>query len=297
MAGWNGSGQKGAAPAQPKVAPKKPSPIRGVVAGGLVCALAIGAYFAFFSGSEKPQAEKAEKERGRIKEVTPAAAPKAEEPVPEKPKKKFWEVDASETNGFSEVMQHKWRVMHRPKPTHTNDIEKIRHRAKSSIFPHRSENMIAAYLTIEPGQGMIGTPNMRGMTEDFLKSCEVPIIISDEDDEYTRNLKTMMNEAKIELRQRMSEGEKLEDILMDTHKEIQRLGQYKAELQAEFAKYRMDPEHSDQDVADFITAANKLLEQKGVSALSIGPITRNRLKHLLPEKEGKTPVKEGAENK
>ncbi len=76
--GWNGSGQKGTAPAQPKVTTKKPSPIRGLIAGGAVVVLAAVAYFAFFSGGEKPQDEKRERASSRIKEVKPAAAPKAE---------------------------------------------------------------------------------------------------------------------------------------------------------------------------------------------------------------------------
>lgn len=82
--GWNGSGQKGAAPAQPKVTTKKPSPIRGLIAGGAaVVVLAVVAYFVFFSSSEKPQAEKSDKDRGRIKEVTPAAAPVYKEEAPD----------------------------------------------------------------------------------------------------------------------------------------------------------------------------------------------------------------------
>ena len=44
--GWNGSGQKGTAPAQTKVTAKKPSPWRGLVAGAIVVSLAAGgAYF------------------------------------------------------------------------------------------------------------------------------------------------------------------------------------------------------------------------------------------------------------
>ena len=293
--GWNKP--KGANGARSAARRSSPSVWRGIAAGALVVVLAVGGYFAFFASSEKPQEKVVEKKPATIKEVKPAkVTPKPVETVPEKPKKPFWEVDASETNGFNEVMQHKWRVAHRPKPTHTNSLESIRHRAKSSIFPHRSENLIAAYLTIEPGQGMIGTPNMRGITQDFLKSCEMPIVEEETDDEYTRNLKHAMNETKVELRQRMKNGENLEDILLAAHKEAQRLSQYKKELESEFFKYRNDPEHSDQDVADFIASANKLLEQKGVSALNIGPITRNRLKHLLAE-EVKSNAKQGIDKK
>ena len=85
--GWNGSGG-GSTPVKPKVTAKKPSPIRGLIAGGAVVVLAAVAYFAFFSGSEKPQNDEVGKKPAKIKEVTPAAAPKAVEEVkPEKPKR------------------------------------------------------------------------------------------------------------------------------------------------------------------------------------------------------------------
>ena len=88
--GWNGSDRRGnSTPVKPKGkyppseasfakqsgyrGAKKPSPLRGIVAGGLVCVLAVAAYFAFFAGLEKPKTERVEKESRRIKEVKPAA--------------------------------------------------------------------------------------------------------------------------------------------------------------------------------------------------------------------------------
>lgn len=76
--GWNGSDRRGnSTPVQPKAAAKKPSPIRGLVAGGLVCVLAVGAYLVFFAGSENSKTERVEKDRGRIRESEPAKVPKA----------------------------------------------------------------------------------------------------------------------------------------------------------------------------------------------------------------------------
>jgi len=288
MSGWNGSSSTGQA-AQPQRPVKsggvKPAVVKGIV-GGLavvVAALAVG-YFVLFGDKAAPEKESVKKSAA-IKEVTPAAAPKAEV-VEEKPKPKFWEVDASQTNGFSEVMQHKWRVAHRPKPAHTNRLEDIRHRARSSIFRYRSENFIAALLTAKPGETMLGTPNLRGISEDFMKSCEEPILVTEDDDDYNRDLKKMMNETKIELRQRMKDGEKLEDILTDTRKELQRLSICRQEMQQEIAAYRREGDHTDQDVADFVAAANKILESKGVTPIELSPIIKSRLKHLNQQSEG-----------
>ena len=56
--GWNGSDRRGnSTPVKPKVPAKKPSVVRGVVAGFLVIVLAAIAYFAFFSGSDAPSQE------------------------------------------------------------------------------------------------------------------------------------------------------------------------------------------------------------------------------------------------
>ena len=100
--GGNGSGG-GSTPVEPKVPAKKPSPIRGIVAGLLVVAVSAVAYFVFFSGSEEPQKVEKSTKQERIKEVAPAAAPKAVEPVPEKPKKElpWWRRDT--TNGLTEA--------------------------------------------------------------------------------------------------------------------------------------------------------------------------------------------------
>ena len=285
--GWNGSGQKGAAPVQPKVTTKKPSPIRGLVAGGLVIVLAAVAYFAFFSGSEKPQKERtAEKERGRIKEVTPAAAPKAaEEPVakvkkPAKPKTiPYWEQE--NTNGFSETMQLKWRIMRRPRH---EPVEVDHGKGKWEIFEHESENLIAGILDAVPGVStMIGSVDSPNLEEDFLKSCEVPIIVSPDDDEYTKNLKKAMNETKIELRERMANGEKFLDIINESRKEFDRASQVVESMRDELRELAAN-EASNEDIDDYIASANKLLEQKGIAPFRNQKMLKRQLQNYRNRK-------------
>ena len=56
--GWNGSDRRGnSTPVQPKAAAKKPSPVRGLVAGAVLVAAVIGCYVAIFSGSDAPSQE------------------------------------------------------------------------------------------------------------------------------------------------------------------------------------------------------------------------------------------------
>ena len=67
--GWNRPS------AESKVtAKKKPSPVRGIVAGGIVILLAAAAYFLFMRGPERPAASDPKDGKRAIKEATPSSA-------------------------------------------------------------------------------------------------------------------------------------------------------------------------------------------------------------------------------
>ena len=276
--GWNRGGS--AKPVEPV---RKPAIAKGAIAGlVLIAAVGIAAWVILGGGSgDEKNAEK--RQRGRIKEVTPAPAPKAkEEPKVEKPKKvPFWEVPKSQTNGFSEAMQLKWRHKHYPPPCYTNRSSLTQSPPSYAVFNHPSENRIACYLTIEPGQTMVGTPHFgKDFERDFLKSCEEPIIVSPDDSEETKALKELMKQTKIELRQRMADGESLGDILAETHNEVQKLGAVKREIEA-LAREQVHEAMSEEEADDIIAAANKMLEDKGIAPISMSPITRRNIKRRL----------------
>lgn len=269
---------------KPRNAAAGGAPVSGQIKGllALVAVVAIGAGVYFMLSSDAPVPEKKEAPAKARTIAETVVAPKVEE-VPVEKKKRFWEVDASETNGFTRMQMRKWEIAHRPPPGYTNDAVKTRAKARCHIFKHRSENEIAMLLTTEPGQGMIGTPIYRGMNEDFQKSLTEPILINAEDDDYARELKKLMNETKADLADRIRKGENLEQILKDTRAEYQRLAQYKMMLQQDLRKFTKDSSHTDQDIDDFVKAANKLLEEKGIAPLNVGPITRRRLATLKGE--------------
>lgn len=276
---WN-RGSEGATPVKAKA---KPSPIRGIVAGLVVVVAVCVAYFAFFSSSEKSQTENAEKERGRIKEVAPAATPKAAEPLqtPKKPKRiPYW--DQPTTNGLTDVQIRIWKL-HRNPPPYTNRVTTAK--PPFAIFPTRAENEIACLMTLEPGEGLVGDGFYgEKFKQEFLKSCEVPIIATDEDTEYQRKLKADMNQIKIELRQRMADGEDLGKILSDTRKEIQRMAQVKQQLESEVRKMIREDAQSEADIDSYVEAANKMLEGKGIAPLKLNPLTRRALKRAIEKK-------------
>ena len=282
MAGWNGSDRKGAAPVQPKVTAKKPSPVRGIVAGAVVVVLAVVAYFAFFSGSEKPQKVVEQKKPSAIKEVAPSISTNKVAAAEEKPNPNL--ETYRDARGILRYKVGNGRVpdpnlkTHKNTPTRDKDGNK-RFGSKYTIFENRSENEIARLISMPPGTQMFGTRRYDDKFEaDFLKSCETPIIVEKGDSEYVKNLKKAMNETKIEIRNRMAAGEKLADILTETRKELQRLATYRRDLKRETADMLQSGTLSDQDADDVITAANKMLEQKGLNPIPKSSLIRNHVK-------------------
>lgn len=237
--------------------------------------------FATDEGRESEEAGRGAK-KDIIAETAPATTaivnPEARIAETSKPLRK-WECPVEHTNELTAAELRKWNIVHRPR---LEPFTRERPRADYEIFDYRSENMIASLLAAKPGQGFIGTPNYKGIAEDFLESCRHPIVVTDDDDEYSAALKRDMIAVKMEIKGRLDNGESLADILQETRKEYQRLAQCRRFVQEELRK--MEKENpSPEDIDDFVTAANKLLEEKGIAPISVGPITKRRLMKLRGE--------------
>ena len=68
--------------------------------------------------------------------------------------------------------------------------------------------------------------------------------------------------------------------MLDTRKEYQDLARYKMELQELINEYKKEEGVTDEDVEDFVQAANKKLEEKGIAPLNVGPITRQKIRMM-----------------
>lgn len=151
---------------------------------------------------------------------------------------------------------------------------------KPSIFRHRSEREIERLLTIEPGQPMFGMRRYDArFEEDFLKSMEEPIVISADDSDEVRAAKQLMIDTKIEIMDRIRNGEKLGDILKETRDELQRLAQYKRNLRKELLSLAKDGHAEEEDLDDFIKAANQMLEANGIDPLKNTGLLKRNLKY------------------
>lgn len=147
--------------------------------------------------------------------------------------------------------------------------------APYEIFDHPSENRIAELLTIDPGTPIFAPIRVSSkFEEDFIESCKEPIIISAQDSEYVKNLKRDMIDCKIEICNRISNGETLSDILTEAHRELRRLGNLKMEVSRTIRNTIRESATSDDDVDMYITAANNLLESKGLAPMTDNPVLR-----------------------
>lgn len=252
---------------------------KGLIALVAVCVIGAVVFMCVSKDEPKPVVEK-KVEKKSIEVVKPEYTP-VERPVvakvePPKPKK-YWQEDVMPPN-LSEAQQRKWKHRHMPPPSYTNTAFVTRAKSKFEIFESHVENEIANLMTLEPGMGLVGEPNYDERTvKEFLKSCETPIIITEEDDEYQAQLKRDMIQMKIELRDRMAKGEDLVKILTDAREEAMRLGSIKQQLEQEMRTLIKESRTLD-EAQSVVEACNKLLEEKGIAPLSNSPLTERYIR-------------------
>ncbi|MBQ4385310.1 MAG: hypothetical protein II823_05250 [Kiritimatiellae bacterium] len=285
---WNGS--DGAAKPQKSVKRAKPSAWRGLLAAIIVIVGAVGAYLMFLAPATGGGArEKVKAKPTKIAEVAPDLSASNVAIVTEavEPQKKrtpfYWEQPT--TNGLNEAQLRKWRNMHLPAPSFTNTAMHARPPSEYEIFGTRAENEIAMFMTMVPGEGLVGSPDYdESFKDEFLKSCETPIIIYEDDTEYEKQLKREMEELKIDLRQRMRDGEDICEIMAETREEMMRLGVVRQQIESEMRDMLSESESAD-DFDDCIEAANRILESQGIAPLRINPIVRRNIMRQLEIEE------------
>lgn len=275
--GWNGSGG-GSTPVKPRVkyppseasfakqsgyrGAKKPSPVRGVIAGLVVVAVVCVAYFAFFSGNEKVP-EKVEKKPTKIKEVKPAPASKAAvEPV-KKTEEKVARTKEPDTNivwvskmRYIKKMANGDSVMvfvdnpDEPKPV--------------PIFEVGLNNFLTNFTT--PGEDVPETP-MEVSNEEVMQALMEKIEIKDDDTEEVKFQKEAVMVLREELRKYIKDGSTVADFIRD----VQRRQQMEAEHVREARGMIMEALAKDDpaQARELYDAINKHMNEKGLPKVRI----------------------------
>lgn len=271
MAGWNGSGMGGnSTPVKPKVAAKKPSPIRGIVGGGLVCVLVVGAYFAFFSGSEKPQTEKVEKERGRIKEVTPAAAPTNKVVEVAKPDNKMRDHDEMTIAQLRKLplSQCTEKDCMRLDPTFSNRLERFKREQAEIPWATTVDRELALLLFPKDNNTGLLIPFDSRFKDRFLKSLSTPTLVLSTDSEELKEQKRELNELKAGLKREIDAGADVTQLLNEEYERLKKVNGLQSSMQRELREYARTAESYD-DIEDFVAAANIMLKERGGKEMKV----------------------------
>ena len=242
----------------------------------VVVAVAVALWMSQSAETEVTEEELAEKPR-QIVEVAPSApAPVAEPKAEEKPvdpnarPTKVGEI----VNGY--VMLPSGRI-HKPTGVVTNRVADYG-KSKYSIFENRSDNEIAGILMMNPGDAVVGSKRYdRWFAEQFLKSIETPIIVSEDDEPWQADLKRSVLQARIELKEAYDRGEDIAGIMTESRQQLQDLSKYKQAVKQLYAQNRRECE-TDEEVGELQRAVNIMLEEKGCAPINFTPLTRLNLK-------------------
>ena len=169
----------------------------------------------------------------------------------------------------------------------TNDLHIVKHPRKRLLFTHACDNQIATLLTLDPTRMapfLVGRRRPYGpqFVEDFKASLAAPPEAHDRDDTPEEaEVRKAVVETKVELKARMDAGEDIAQVMNDTQKELDRLCQYHAELKQELSKIECDETFSDDDVRDYVAAANKLLEKQGIAGFTMPNLLHRQVRLRL----------------
>ena len=251
---------------------------RGILlaVAAVAAVVAAGLYFAFSSSRAGDEGKPAPVQKKTKKEVSrpapaPTVQPKAEEAAvdPNARPTKVGEV----VNGY--VMLPSGRI-HKPTGVVTNRVADYG-RSKYSIFENRSDNEIAGILMMKPGEAVVGTKRYdKWFEKQFLKSIETPITVSPDDEPWQADLKKLVIQARLELKEAHDKGEDIAAIMSESRQQLQDLSKYKQSVKQIYAQ-NVKECATEQDVADLQNAVNVMLEEKGCAPMNFTPLTKMRL--------------------
>ena len=177
-------------------------------------------------------------------------------------------------NGY--VMLPSGRI-HKPTGVVTNRVANYG-KSKYSIFENRSDNEIAGILMMKPGDALVGTKRYdKWFTKQFLKSIETPITASEDDEPWQTELKSLVKQARLELKQAYDNGEDIAAIMTESRQQLQDLGKYKQAIRQLYAQNIKECK-SEEELGELQKAVNIMLEEKGCAPMNFTPLTKMNLK-------------------
>lgn len=266
--GWNGSG--GAAMQKPRAAAKKPSFVRGIVAGFLVVVVAGVCIFFLADKREKP-VDGSVMKRAKIEDVAPAQ--NAVKPSDEKPKA---ESPKAEDTWLGKKVNRRVAVTNDTvivEYIYTEDGKKHKcyHDAVKPVFEHASDQILAM-VTADGGGSAPPLPALgRGFENQFAESLKTEIVINDDDSDAVKEVKARVRQARQDLLDAMSEGMSAQDVIMEHRKMMENNAAMRMDVVKGLKSYI---ENGDTEGArEYVEKMNQILDQMGIMKIEM-PKTR-----------------------
>lgn len=248
----------------------------GIVAGVVVVALAIGAWFFFMDSTTAPRDGEEQKPK-TIREVKPVK-PKAVKPAAETNKLEKPASVPVETKVESEAPQPKSRKAPSTAKKYPRRVIP-RKPEPPQKFKYDSDDLIGGFLEIVPGTQMEGGLRFDKIGRDFEKSLTEDVTLAEgQDNEYNRQLREQVREIKKEIQKVMREENKtFGQVMQEQFDQLIEMGQYKRGLEQELRQIRKSGEFTAEEYDKFIEASNKMLESRGCSPLKVPRATYYQL--------------------
>ncbi len=276
----------------PMVSPPKGTPIPrkrlnfrlvGVLAGVIVVVASIMAWLLIApTPTPTPTTEPAKVIKPR---KVPKPAPKAKPGVKQMPKKPQEVMQPVVAPANPPLSRHEQSLTNAYRLAAEGKIRFIPNRRRETrIFTETSDLQIERLLSIQPGQLVLVTLNYDRFEENFRKSLKTPIVVKPTDSEEVKAMKEAVQEVRDDFERRMNAGEDIAAIMRETDKELRRLSQYRFNLETEIRKARSNPDLTEENMRDYVEAANKMLSDNGLPELKYPEMWfRNRRLHQQKE--------------
>ena len=225
--------------------------------------------------------------RQRIKEVTPAPAPKAAE-GPREP------TEEEKRQAKIKYFEDAFRGREMPQAIKTI-VTNLKHPPQGEVvfrveFPfvnHVAERKLANLMSSPPGTFVLRRPDFGAdFDQDFMNALVDKLVPEPGDSEEVKEVKAGIEAAKKELAELCrKEGKKPSEIMNEFANSLYDLGQFQRNIEKELDGIYADNQISDDEVKDFCAAANKMLEEKGLDPIPYPDLTARSLELTHEVKE------------
>ena len=271
--GWNRPRQNA-----PKAKPKKPSALRGVVAGVIVVGIGIGigAYFGLFS-SGNGEAPSSGSGNRAIKSVAPSI-PKPQkapsgatagtnavanaQPPPPPPPEKWLGKDVKE-----HLIRTNDTLVIETFITADGKTHKYYHDLRENALPSGADQILAMMTQDNDGFGAPPLPHIDNFENEFGEALKKEIVINDDDLPEVKEVKERVRAARKEMLELMAEGMSADDVI----REWQQMQEDNATVRLDAAlKVRELLDQGDREGAEQLCQKyNEILEQSGIMKLEL----------------------------